>query len=242
MKSFRLLAPVLCLLPLAAQAADRLDSHVTVTTDYVHRGISLTDNKAAVQAGVEYRRSDGPYIGGQVSSVDLPSGSELQGNFYAGFAGEIKSANFGWNLGAESWRHDEGEDNIEDVYLQVAFDIWPERFKVLLGGYYEWDPKNVIGEAALQFDIGGGVKFTANPGIVDFEDNSSATGTEDYRWLKLSLSKPFQFDAPLREIEVEVSYSDSDLDRGDNTVIGVIDARNETRVQKMWWLGVTARF
>lgn len=244
MKSFRLLALVTCLLPFATQAADRLDTHVSVLTDYVYRGISMTDNKAAVQAGLEYRRSDGPYIGAIVSNVDLPSGSDLEGTFYLGFAGEIKEANFGWSIGADAYRYNESDDNIEDVYLQIAFDIWPERFKVLLGGYYEWDPKNVIGEAALQFDIGSGVKFTANPGVVDYDDN---TVVEDYRWLKLSLSKTFTFDSPLRAVDVEVAYSDTDLERGDGSVIGeapayLITDRNETRVQKIWWLGVTARF
>ena len=45
-------------------------AYATLTSDYPHRGISQTDESAALQVGVDYQHGSGFFAGGWVSNVD----------------------------------------------------------------------------------------------------------------------------------------------------------------------------
>ena len=84
MKSHNLLhaslAGALLALPLSLIADDEgnppsehsVSANIGVVSNYVWRGITQTDDKAAVQGGVDYSHSSGFYAGTWVSNVDFP--------------------------------------------------------------------------------------------------------------------------------------------------------------------------
>jgi uncharacterized protein (TIGR02001 family) len=70
----------------------QLSANLTTTSDYRFRGISQTQNGAAVQGGVDYVHESGFYIGNWNSSVSkqlYPNGTGFESDLYAGFKKDI---------------------------------------------------------------------------------------------------------------------------------------------------------
>lgn len=71
---------------------------VTLTSDYVFRGISQTNQEPALQAGLEFATDAGFYVGGwgsnvswlsDLSSVGAPVSSSVELDAYAGYRGQL---------------------------------------------------------------------------------------------------------------------------------------------------------
>ena len=70
----------------------QLSANLTATSDYRFRGISQTQNGAAVQGGVDYAHESGFYIGNWNSTVSkqlYPNGMGIEADLYAGYKKDI---------------------------------------------------------------------------------------------------------------------------------------------------------
>jgi uncharacterized protein (TIGR02001 family) len=65
-------AGVAMLVPLCAPAAERWNGSIAAATDYIYRGISLSDHGPAVQGGLQWQIADGWSAGAWASTVDFP--------------------------------------------------------------------------------------------------------------------------------------------------------------------------
>jgi len=77
----------LALLSPIGNAAAQLSASVTVVSDYRYRGISLSDNGPAAQAGLAYDAPGGWYAGAFLSTVKFDGYKEERGVQAIGFAG-----------------------------------------------------------------------------------------------------------------------------------------------------------
>lgn len=80
-----------CLAPLfSAAMATETTAYLTLTSDYVRRGVSQSDGDPAIQAGGDIRFSNGFFAGAWASSIDISNGADRQRDievdYYAGFA------------------------------------------------------------------------------------------------------------------------------------------------------------
>ncbi len=96
-----------------------LTMNVALTTDYVWRGISQTDNKGAVQGGLDLNHNSGAYIGTWASNVDFGSDASAEWDWYLGYAGEV--ANFAYDVGYVAYTYT-GESglNFSEWYASVG--------------------------------------------------------------------------------------------------------------------------
>lgn len=71
-----------------------LTANATVTSNYVFRGETQTDDNPAIQGGIDYVHSSGFYAGAWGSNVKFPNlgGSALEYDLYAGFKFPINQA------------------------------------------------------------------------------------------------------------------------------------------------------
>jgi uncharacterized protein (TIGR02001 family) len=82
---------------LAGISADNFNARLTLTTDYVFRGVSQTDEEAAVQGGFEFEHDSGFFAGIWGSNVDFASrqaGQEprrLELDLYLGLERQLSS-------------------------------------------------------------------------------------------------------------------------------------------------------
>ena len=91
------------MLATSSAAFAEISANVTLTSDYVFRGVSQTDNQVAIQGGFDYAWDNGFYVGTWASNVDpdffngAGHDPQTEVDFYAGYAGEYKG--FGYDVG-----------------------------------------------------------------------------------------------------------------------------------------------
>ncbi|MBE9516489.1 MAG: hypothetical protein IME93_05885 [Proteobacteria bacterium] len=237
-------------------AKDVLDIQLTAASDYVFRGISQTQNKGAAQAGFIYSHSSGPYFGLWSSYVDFPAlygDVDAEMDIYGGFAGDIESINMGWDLGYILYRYDESSLRYEETYFALSFDLLPKRLSAMVMGSYDSDGDHLVVESVVRLNLGEGFWVKVQPGEVD----DRTINNTDYKYLKAVVGKRFKFtNSSIKSLDVELSYSDTNLERGDSipygyirrddfipvTSDGSVNRDNESYVKDIWWLAITGHF
>ena len=72
--------------------ASELSIYGTLTTQYIYRGLNISDNNPALQAGIDYEHDSNVFVGAWVSTIDLSTAigrRDLEANYYAGFHHKI---------------------------------------------------------------------------------------------------------------------------------------------------------
>ena len=96
--------------------AGDLSANVSATNNYIWRGLTQTENEAAVQGGIDYAADSGFYVGTWASNVNYGAGDVL----YAGYA--FETGDMSWDIGYLYYNYDgEAEFDFGEVYLQLGF-------------------------------------------------------------------------------------------------------------------------
>ncbi|TWI05749.1 uncharacterized protein (TIGR02001 family) [Luteimonas cucumeris] len=83
--------------------------NVALTSDYLFRGVSQTNEEPALQGGIEYAADNGVYVGAwgsniswlsDLSTADAPVSSSLELDGYAGYRGKFGDSTVGYDIGA----------------------------------------------------------------------------------------------------------------------------------------------
>lgn len=104
------IASSLSLLLLAAgHARAATTGSVALTSDYLFRGVSQTNEEPAIQGGIEYAADNGFYVGAWGSSIswlsdlssdDAPISSDVELDGYLGYRGKFGDSKLGYDVGA----------------------------------------------------------------------------------------------------------------------------------------------
>jgi uncharacterized protein (TIGR02001 family) len=94
-----------------AQATAQVSGSVAIVSDYVYRGISLSEGKAAPQLTLVYDHPDGWYLAGFVSN------SRRSGAQYIGYAQRL-SLGSSWEAGVSN--HAASDMNFQEVFAGLA--------------------------------------------------------------------------------------------------------------------------
>lgn len=89
------LATILSICGQGSLAAD-FGGYLTLTTDYVKRGVSQSDGNPALQLGAEVSFDNGFFLGAWASTIDIYNGPSIQRdlevNFYAGYVFDVSNS------------------------------------------------------------------------------------------------------------------------------------------------------
>ncbi|WP_340694234.1 TorF family putative porin [Hyphomonas sp.] len=125
-----------------AVAEGEWSGNVAVTSDYVWRGVSQSNEDPAISGGFDY--SNGIfYAGTWASNVDFGDASDtnLEADFYGGVASEFANG-VTWDLGVIYYAYPDADDeDLDFVELQAALGYEFEG-GVGVGGAVFWDPDN----------------------------------------------------------------------------------------------------
>ena len=117
------LATLLAGSTLASQAyANDFSANVTVTNNYIWRGLTQTENNPAVQGGFDWASDFGLYAGTWVSNVSYaPAGVfNYEHDMYIGFAGG--SDTFSWDVGYLYYNYDDNAQfDFGEIYGAISF-------------------------------------------------------------------------------------------------------------------------
>jgi len=183
-----------------AASALEISGNVALTTDYVWRGVSLSDNSTALQGGFDADLGNGLYAGVWGSNVDIEDGG-LELDLYAGWATEISGV--GVDLGVIHYHFDgSNELNTNEVYVGLSYGPATLTHYVGLDTGSEFTGDRDFGNYTdLALDLGSvsGVALGAHVGYYDVSE-----GGDDYWDVKLAAS------TSMFGVDWELAYTDTD--------------------------------
>ena len=102
--------------------AGEWSANAAMTSNYIWRGLTQTENEAAVQGGIDYAADNGFYIGTWASNVNYgPSDVySYEHDVYAGFA--FDTGAISWDVGYLYYNYDkEANFDFGEVYLCLLY-------------------------------------------------------------------------------------------------------------------------
>ena len=195
-----------------------------VTTDYVFRGVSQSNQNPALQGGVDYSADSGFYIGTWGSSIswlsDLstsaaPISSSLELDVYGGYRGQFSDA-VSYDVGALYYWYPgdfpSGFNSADTLELYAGISVAASE-KVSLGAKYSYAATDLFGyvdsdgsgylDLSANVSVGKGVTIGAHAGKQWIEGN----GAFEYTDWKLGVTKAFD-----NGISVGLAYTGTDAD------------------------------
>jgi uncharacterized protein (TIGR02001 family) len=214
MKKSIVLATAVASILTSAAASAELSGNAAITSNYIWRGVTQSNDSAAGQGGIDWGHDSGLYVGTWVSNIDFSgdlgvgyeNGTGYEMDVYAGFGGE--AGGLGYDLGVISYQYPiTPEFNFTEVYVSGTMSV------VTLGLAYTVDAAS--GNDGGVFDSGdmyvnGSVDFTAGKSDVSvfagtymFEnDGEPGVGEVDYVHYGASIGKDgFTFAVEKNDIE-----------------------------------------
>lgn len=186
-----------------------VSANVAMTSNYVWRGMTQSDNSPAIQGGfdLDYK---GVYIGVWGSNIKIGNAS-MEFDSYAGYANEIFG--IGYDLGYIQYAYPNDTKNLNfgEAYVGLSYD-----FKVLeISAKYsagvdtndvgvvgaEWEPENCV-EGSVSVPLPMGISIDATVG------NYVHTGM----FYSASVSKTFD------KIDISLAYTGIDKDNPSNDI------------------------
>ena len=216
--------------PAAALAEDSphsLSGNVTLTSNYIFRGISQTGGDPAIQGGLDYTHSSGFYLGTWASNVGwiedfqgYDSGN-VEIDLYGGFRGNIGASDFTFDVGAIQYMYpgDENPDptvaeaDTTEIYGGLGWKWFGVKYS-----YYLSDEVFGFGNADGSYYLGltgslpvgeTGLTLGASWGTFNFENNG------DYDYDDWSVSAAYDMGKMSKVTEgvtVGMKYTDTNAD------------------------------
>lgn len=190
--------------------AEGLSANVGLTTDYVFRGISKSDESAALQGGFDYEDPSGLYAGVWGSNIDFNNVDDgsLELDFYGGFANEIDQ--FSYDVGAIYYSYPGSDSNLNydffEVYIAGSYDF--ELASLSVGMNYSPEFFGDTGDA-LYYYAGVDVPLPHDFSLVAHVGQQDIDDSKDYMDWSLGLGYNYM------DFDFAVAYTDTDLDQSD---------------------------
>lgn len=137
----------------------QLTGNLSVTSDYRFRGISQTQNNAAVQGGIDYAHESGLYIGNwnsSVSSQQYTNGSGVEADLYAGFKKDIYKGVI-FDIGSYNYFYPGATTgantnfDTQELYVGLGYGPISAKFSQSLSNYFGM--YNTVGTQYSQADL-----------------------------------------------------------------------------------------
>lgn len=182
----------------APSHAGSWSANASMTNNYIWRGLTQTENEAAVQGGIDYASDSGFYAGTWVSNVNYGAGDvySYEHDLYAGFA--FDTGGVSWDVGYLYYNYDkEANFDFGEVYFGASVGGFSAMMYVLANTEAdEAEGQDFgFGEAFYAsidygFEIGDGVGIGLHAGYHDGDFAEAFNGNEDgYMDYNISISK-----------------------------------------------------
>lgn len=218
MKTAKTLAAVLIASAMALPAQAELSGNVGATSNYLWRGVTQTDDGAAVSGGLDYAHDSGFYAGTWVSNIDFGGedydfDASYEWDLYGGFAFEL--GDFGFDLGYIYYAYPdaevEGDIDFGEVYGSVGWE-WLSLY--VSYGTNSDDEAELFEDAlyiegSVSFEIANDLSLGFTVANYDFD----LSGAEDYVHYNASLTKTTELG------DIGFMVSDTDIDDDDPIIL-----------------------
>lgn len=194
--------------PLSAQA--EVSFNIGVASNYLFRGVTQTDDNAAIQGGIDYEADSGFYIGTWASNVDF-DGAGYELDLYLGFATELDNG-LGFDVGYLYYAYpDAAPDDIDfsEIYASISYGPFSGGLAYTVTSDNDdglFDKGDLYFHVGLDFELPADLGLGLTAGYYDFKnDGKPGVGDANYWHLGVSLSREFDV---VGEISFNVEYAD----------------------------------
>lgn len=187
---------LLAFLPFAALAQEEDESgfnwNAALTSEYMFRGISQTDDQPALQAGAGYSWSNGLYVGAWASNVDFNEGTDAEVDVFVGWNGDLgESVNLDVQLVRYSYV---GEPSgVDYAYNELIGKLsFAGNYSATLGytnDFLASDTDSVYLGLGGDWEIGKGYNLTAGVGYTTIDDDLG--GVDGYADYSIGVNRDF---------------------------------------------------
>jgi len=193
-----------------ALAIEGLTANIGATNNYLWRGITQTNDAAAISGGIDYASDSGFYIGTWASNADWAEDMTYELDIYGGFSGELDNG-FGYDLGYIYYNYDdEASSDFSEVYASISYGAFSVSYFTLVDSDADGDfGDDTYISADAEFEVAKDLTLGLHVGNYDFDAGG------DYTEYAVSLSKNgFSFaiadtdiKSPDGDVNFVVSYS-----------------------------------
>jgi len=194
---------------LAEDAGNGFDvsANVGLVSDYVWRGISQSNNDAAIQGGIDVKHSSGAYLGTWWSSLsgyyNNPTSASTEKDLYVGYGFNV-TKDISLDLRYTSFVYDGGNSaNFDEFHVGVA-GYGASLAADYAGNNSPGNSTTLHVAAGYTYTLPMDVSLSANYGHYDLKDNFF-NGSSAYDYWNVGVSKKFA------GITWGLSYNDTDL-------------------------------
>lgn len=164
-------------LVVSGSAAAEFSANIGATSNYVWRGVTQTDDAAAISGGIDYAHDSGLYAGTWASNVDFDDDTTAEVDFYGGFSNEL-AGGLGYDVGVVYYGYPGANDdlNFSEIYGTLSYGP-------VSGGiaytYYKEDDDADEGDLyyhlGASFDVAPTWSVGGTVGYYDFDGGDSYT-------------------------------------------------------------------
>ena len=206
-----------------------LTGNISLTSDYVFRGISQTGGDPAVQGGLDYTHSSGIYVGtwgsnvGWIEDFQGYESGNMEIDLYGGFRSSIGETGLSYDVGlVQYWypgtRAGAVTGDTTELYGSLGWKWFTAKYSYSLSdetfgfanssgsGYFDLSASLPVGES--------GVTLGAHWGTFSFDNN----GAQDYDDWKISATYDMgKLSTVTSGVTIGMAYSDTNVSSGDGT-------------------------
>jgi uncharacterized protein (TIGR02001 family) len=208
------------LLAASTGALAEIAGNVKLATDYRFRGISQTDNDAAIQGGFDYTNESGLYAGVWASNLQFAGSIEM--DYYAGLTGELANG-LGYNVGVIYYDYPSDNSTTVDLeYTEVYGGLSGKIGEADISGKISYSPDyfaetgtGFYYEAAAGFALPVDFGLSAHVGYQTIDEGAASQkgffSSEEDSYLDWSLG----ITKSISGVDLGLTYVDTDLDDTD---------------------------
>ena len=190
--------------------AHSTSASVALSSDYVWRGYSQTDEEVAISGSFDYGHSSGFYAGTWASNIDFSSDASIEVDIYAGVAGETDGG-IGWDVGVLRYMYpSEGDLNWNEFYASLSYSFFS--FGVAhTSEVYGGNESATYYSLGFDYDLPADIALSAGIGYYDYDKDVYGPKDEQHTDYRVGLSKE------LLGFGMDLTYYGMDSDGRDDT-------------------------
>ena len=181
-------------------ASAEFSANIAVGNNYIWRGVTQTEDNAAVSGGLDFAAKNGLYIGTWASNVDFGDDAGTEVDIYGGYSNELGNG-LSYDIGAIRYLYTGAASggNFTEGYLNFGF----KGVSLSLNNDFEND--NFYASLGYEGETASGLGYGIKVGDYSFDESDG-----DYSHVQLSLSK--------NDFTFAIDKTDQDDDAGDARV------------------------
>lgn len=169
----------------AGSAQADVSANAAAVSNYLFRGVTQTDDGAAIQGGFDYTNDSGLYLGTWLSNVDFGGKEDAELDLYGGFGGDFGDSGVSYDIGAIYYLYPGGGDlDYAEIYGGLTFGLVTAGIAYTVWGEVKGDAAFDTGDLyySISADIPLGIEsFSAVvfAGFYDFKEDGNVAAGDD---------------------------------------------------------------